>query len=351
MTGFNPIDSAIAEPEVEEPAATNPPMTGFAAELLASIQAEDNNDQQNENETVGISASETTHSPLATDGLSFSLPESTPAPEPTSISSLIPELPTTSAENDQEEYQPEAQPESLENQTTGQVETTTAESTERQAQSSNVSALLERMKAEGQWGGLSDEEAEEASAEIPETQEPPVVDEADDDVQSYMSQLLSRMRGPDDEHQKPVAAVVAAPTPAQVQPEVVEAPKPVGLLKPEEYVPKTKARRLDSLQDMRALANTQTRTAIDRSQAKRLETSMGNINLTIAVVSCVVAAIAMASNFFGYLTFATAAAIAVIAMICGGFYCCKTYCAELLESKKEDAVAPQETPEPVHEAV
>ena len=316
-------------PTAPEPESV-PPTTGFAAELLARIQADDN-EQNNENETVGSPISETTHSPLAADGPSFSSPES----DSVSISSLIPELPPTSvpAEVDQQEDQLE----SSQTAAPAPVETSTAESSERQAQSSSVSALLERMKSEGQWGGLSEEATEEATTPAaPEVQETPVLDEADEDVQSYMSQLLSRMRDPNEESPaRPVAASVETPKPAEPEPEVVEAPAPVGLLKPEEYIPKNKACRLDSLQDMRALANTQTRTAINRSQAKRREENIGTLNIVIAVVSFVVASIVFVLNAFGFLSFPVALiSAAVIATICGAFFCCKNFFSELLESKK-----------------
>ena len=289
-TGFAPATDAVAEPEAAtaNESATDLPTTGFAAELLARIQADENNNQPNEdtNETVGTD-SETTHSPLAADGQSFS----SPADETTSISSLIPELPSSSASGQYEQL--EDQPEPLET-SLSQVETSTAESAERQTQSSSVSALLERMKAEGKLSEADEEVVEEAPVEAP------VMDEADEDVQSYMSQLLSRMRDPNEEAPRPAATVAAAPKEDEPKAEVVAAPKPAGLLKPEEYVPKTKACRLDSLQDMRALANTQTRTAIDRSQAKRRQASIGIVNLSIGVGGCVMAAIIFALSFVGY---------------------------------------------------
>ena len=334
----------LSTPAEAEPASDAP--TGFAAELLARIQAEDNIGQPNEDETVGSLTSETTHSPLAADGPSFSSPEN----DQESISSLIPELPSTSAPAPaQNLQQQEDHSDSVPTPASAPIETSTAESTERQAQSSSVSALLERMKSEGQWGGLSEEEAEEAATSAAgESNEPPVLDQTDEDVQSYMSQLLSRMRDPNEEAPQQASASVAAAQPAESKVEVVEAPKPVGLLKPEEYVPKTKARRLDSLQDMRALANTQTRTAIDRSQAKRREASVGNINLMIAVTSCVAAAIVFLFNIFGGLSFT----VAMIAMISGAFFCCKTFFSELLESKKKDtSAAPQETVAAAQEVV
>ena len=335
LVGFT-LPTPTPTPTAVEPAA-DLPTTGFAAELMARIQAEENNVQAYENEAVGTQSSETSHSPLATDGPSFSSPEN----DQEAISSLIPELPSVPAPA--QNNQPEVEPESLETQSPALVETTTAESTERQAQSSSVSALLERMKDEGQWGGLSEEAVEEAATPATvETSETPVLNEADEDVQSYMSQLLSRMRDPNEENPRPAAPAVASPQSAEpeVAPEIVEAPKPVGLLKPEEYIPKTKARRLDSLQDMRALANTQTRTAIDRSQARRLQASVGIFNVMIGVAGGVAAAIALMLGFVGYVSFLVAGiAVVMIAMLCVGGYFGKAFFYKLLESQKDTGSA------------
>ena len=140
------------------------------------------------------------------------------------------------------------------------------------------------------------------------------------------------MRDPNEEPPKQaVAAAVKAPEPAQETQVVPETPQPAGLLKPEEYIPKNKARRLDSLQDMRALANNQTRTAIDRSQAKRREASMGNFNLTIAGISYVAAATIYLFGIFGFLSIP----FSLIALTTGAFYCVKAFFAELLDSKKK----------------
>ena len=199
------------------------------------------------------------------------------------------------------------------------------------------------MKADGEWGGIPGED-EDATPETPEPAAPSSsVPEPDDDVQSYMSQLLSRMRGPGAESPSPVQAVT--PEPVEAAPEVVEEPQPVGLLKPEEFIPKTKARRLDSLQDMRALANTQTRTAIDRSQAKRRKESMWNLSLSVAIASSIVAAIVVLFNFFGDMSFL----VGIIVMISGGFLCLKTYFADFFESKKPIA-ATQPNQQPVETA-
>ena len=322
----------------EDPTA-QPEISGFAADLLARIQADNS-----ENETVGATTSETTHSPLAADGpsLSSSAPEAASAAS-SSISSLIPELPETSAPAPLDPTEP-----TVEAEAPSQVETTTAESSERQMQSSSVSALLERMKSEGKWDEPETEEEsnhtsasepqaaapEEAPAAAPE--EAPVAAEADDDVQNYMSQLLSRMRDPNAEPQEVTATATAAASPKakqnQVTQEDAEEKKPVELLKPEEFVPKNRAKRLDSLQEMRALANTQTRTAIDRSQAKRKDAVNDTFTLMIAITSCIAAAAVFYANIFGDMSFI----IGITVMIAGAFFCGKTYFSEHLESRKSE---------------
>ena len=365
-SGVNSITSALEsaaastpsvanEAPVTEATSTQPEISGFAADLLARIQADNN-----ENETVGTTASETTHSPLAADGPSFSSPAPDAASDgSSSIGNLLPELAQTSAPAPVAETEPTAEAE-----VPHHVETTTADSTERQTQSSSVSDLLERMKAEGKWDDgveatneVDTTSPEQTSPEQPATEQPateqaaaPAFAEADDDVQNYMSQLLSRMRDPNAAPQE-TAATAATPTPEHQQPvqETVEQPKAVGLLKPEEFVPKNKAKRLDSLQEMRALANTQARTAIDRSQAKRVEAVNDVFTLAIAIASCITAACVFFFNVFGDMSFV----VGMITMIAGAFFCCKTYFSDLVETKKDEKkqIAAQEAAQEPAQAV
>ena len=347
--------SVANEAPVTEATSTQPEISGFAADLLARIQADNN-----ENETVGTTASETTHSPLAADGPSFSSPAPDAASDgSSSIGNLLPELAQTSAPAPVAETEPTAEAE-----VPHHVETTTADSTERQTQSSSVSDLLERMKAEGKWDDgveatneVDTTSPEQTSPKQPATEQPateqaaaPAFAEADDDVQNYMSQLLSRMRDPNAAPQE-TAATAVTPTPEHQQPvqETVEQPKAVGLLKPEEFVPKNKAKRLDSLQEMRALANTQARTAIDRSQAKRVEAVNDVFTLAIAIASCITAACVFFFNVFGDMSFV----VGMITMIAGAFFCCKTYFSDLVETKKDEKkqIAAQESAQAAQEAV
>ena len=351
--GFSPIATALEsvtapavsasnEAPAPEAPSVQPEISGFAADLLARIQADDN-----ENETVGTTTSENTHSPLAADGPSFSspIPDATAADVSPSLDNLAPELAQVSA--------PAVETESVAAvETPSHIEATTTESAERQTQSSSVSALLERMKAEGQWETATEteEETSEANTVAPEPQAAPVeaapaFAQADDDVQSYMSQLLSRMRDPNAEPPKAAVAVAPKATQEQVVQDTVEQPQSVELLKPEEFVPKTKAKRLDSLQEMRALANTQTRTAIDRSQAKRKEAVNDTFTLAIAISSCVAAAVVLFFNIFGDSSFA----VGGVAMIAGAFFCGKAYFSEFLKSKKGQGKRSTVTQEAVQE--
>ena len=144
------------------------------------------------------------------------------------------------------------------------------------------------------------------------------------------------MRDPNAEPQEVTATATAAASPKakqnQVTQEDAEEKKPVELLKPEEFVPKNRAKRLDSLQEMRALANTQTRTAIDRSQAKRKDAVNDTFTLMIAITSCIGAAAVFYANIFGDMSFI----IGITVMIAGAFFCGKTYFSEHLESRKSE---------------
>ena len=98
---------------------------------------------------------------------------------------------------------------------------------------------------------------------------------------------------------------------------------------------------------MRALANTQTRTAIDRSQAKRKEAANDTFTLAIAIASCIAAAVVFFFNIFGDMSFA----VGMVAMIAGAFFCCKTYFSELVDSKKATKKQPAVAQEAVQETV
>lgn len=148
----------------------------------------------------------------------------------------------------------------------------------------SVADLLARMKEDGKWDGVPSEDAAVDPVKPVETE--PVTEPAEsfgssadddeegegDDVEDYMSQLLSRMRGEEPaveakakkkkdnkKKQKPKADQKA-------EPPVFE--RPADPLKPEEFKPKRKAERPKTLDAMRELANSNTRTNVKTSQTE-----------------------------------------------------------------------------------
>jgi hypothetical protein len=326
----------VEETTLPETAESDSPVSGLAAELLKQIQAdEENANSTNVNEAAGTPAIEPTHSPVA-GGTSFS-------------SSFVAEStePHTESNDDSaavEPFEPSGAVEALPVETENRdfVLSSTSEQPEEPAEPAeasehpqgSVAALLERMKSEGQWGGVPDEDDSDSTPEPPQP-EPAVVEAptptastCDDDVESYMSNLLNRMRG---------GAVVETPaqsaTPAASKPDLataVDTPQqPIELLRPEEFVPKTKAKRVDGWQGMRELANSQVRTAIDRSQEKKRQQSVSTVQLIIGVVSGVLAIYFWMGSAFG----AISACMAVACAICSGFAIYKSYMNVLIGQK------------------
>ena len=112
-------------------------------------------------------------------------------------------------------------------------------------------------------------------------------DEAD--VEDYMSQLLSRMRGgaPSQPVAKQEKKTEPDPPPVQPKPQT-----PAKLLKPEEFVPSQKAAKIESLGAMRELANSTARSAVKSSEVSRRK-ALAYVQLGIAV-----AALAMSGYYF-----------------------------------------------------
>jgi hypothetical protein len=173
-----------------------------------------------------------------------------------------------------------------------------AESTPAPAESGSLQDILARMKSNGDWDGIPDESSPMASTEpTPETTVTPVeapapvvaapaVPETEADVEDYMSQLLTRMRGGE-----------AAPAPQQKAEEKLEEKTkteepefvaPADPLKPEEFVPKAKAQKPKSFDAMRELANSSARTAVNRSEFERSK-ALAIVQLGIAIGSFILA--------------------------------------------------------------
>ncbi|MEM7784061.1 MAG: hypothetical protein AAF623_11965, partial [Planctomycetota bacterium] len=163
----------------------------------------------------------------------------------------------------------------------------------------SVADVLARLKSSGQWAGLPDESGgtgspvepigiPDVSVSEPESVKEPesaLGNQADDDgdVEDYMSQLLSRMRGGSSEVENLQAEQVS------VEPEVVEeeAPEtPADPLSPEEFKPKTRAEIPKSFDKMRTLANDFSRTAVQKHEAKQRQV-LGFVQLGISVASII----------------------------------------------------------------
>lgn len=245
--------------------------------------------------------------------------EAQAAPEASGIESIAPEMPVASDESMKSEWDkiessnssetmtefvetPEAESfvdsyneevieetietvkDSIETPAETQPETSADSPTETQNES--VADLLARMKEEGQWEGVPDEGDDPTPVEpIAEaySEEPAAAAEGEEaDVEDYMSQLLSRMRG--GEPAKPVPAEI--PTKKEPQPEKKQPEAPTELLKPEEFVPKQKAKKLESLSAMRELANSTARKAVASSE-KNVRQETAYVQLAIAVASLI----------------------------------------------------------------
>ena len=113
----------------------------------------------------------------------------------------------------------------------------------------------------------------------------------DDDgsVENYMSQLLNRMRGDEEptsgevaeQKQDEAAEKIAAAQQVKASP---TQPEKVGTLTQEEFIPKQKAVRMQSLDSLRELANTNAREAFRDSLAKERKVNT-QTKLTLALVS------------------------------------------------------------------
>ena len=161
----------------------------------------------------------------------------------------------------------------------------------------SVADVLARMQATGQWDGVPDDGDEESpvAVETPAVPEPVVEQpvesgDAEEDVNDYMSQLLSRMRGDEPSSQAPAVAPVAAKPTAEVQqPEEKEVfVPPVNPLTEKDFKPKQKAKQIGSLSAMRELANSTARSAVKKSEDERRK-ALGYLQLGIAGASFVMA--------------------------------------------------------------
>jgi len=151
----------------------------------------------------------------------------------------------------------------------------------------SVADLLARMKEDGKWDGMlgddnsagpvepvqSTPEPEPTPSALDSSDDSPVesTDGEGDDVEDYMSQLLSRMRG---EAPAPVASISEKKEETTAKEKDVKKSKkakleaPADPLKAEDFKPKQKATKIKSLEAMRELANSNARTNVKVSETQ-----------------------------------------------------------------------------------
>ncbi|MEL7497254.1 MAG: hypothetical protein AAFN77_06555 [Planctomycetota bacterium] len=265
ILGFDPTsdfdaDATPAEAEVVDEPYAQPLDTLGESSFTNSTPTPGLENQNTANETVGESIDNLTHSLLA-DGSSFAVESDEPATsEAVSTLDNIDSIKET-------------------------IDSELANDSKTSAGKESVAELLERMKAEGQWGGVPDDNApaESISQPNPEASEVPQVEEEDveEDVDSYMNKLLTRMRGGAEPEKKAVKPQKPQAKEETKEPEFVA---PLDPLKPEEFIPKEKAKPIQSLGAMRELANNTARSAIQKSEHDRRK-ALGTLQIAIGVIS------------------------------------------------------------------
>lgn len=312
--GYNPSDADEETAQLIE-ATILTPESNPTTDKETTINADTFSNDESANETVDKSIDDLTHSQLV-DGSSFAEPNPMPrqTPEPEGTLASIDSLSQTIDEELSNDDQPKSE---------------------------SVAELLERMKSEGQWGGVPSEADDSEPAELAEVvevvAEPEVVAapvEDDDDVDSYMSRLLSRMRG--ETEPAPVVKSPAKPEPKKVELEerpVAEVEPPLNNLTSEEFVPKQKAKRLESLGAMRALANSTARKNVKRSEDSRRK-ALGHAQIAIGVASFFMALyyILAGSERIGDSEFG----IGVVCLIIAGFLAYRFY-TTIVHNEQVDA--------------
>ncbi len=139
------------------------------------------------------------------------------------------------------------------------------------------------------------------AVEEDETPEPAVVHsqpaaatpapESEDDIQDYMAQLMQRVGGDGAaeaaKESTPIAPTQKIEVPKEPAPQAAVAPTPKpSVLDPSEFVPRAVAPEAD-LKALRAVANTSTRSALDRHQRRSLDTKALLSGILAMVAFCV----------------------------------------------------------------
>lgn len=227
--------------------------------------------------------------------------------------------------------------------------------------SESVADVLARMKSAGSFADFKSEENEpaaqpDASNDIGVTppsiappvsaptlseahSDSPIANDEDESVENYMSQLLNRMRN--DKEPAPLSEAVAEKkavpkaTPAPVI-EKTEPQNPASLatMTKEEFVPKQKAVRMQSLDSLREIANSTAREAFRDSVARERKITT-QTKLNIAMIS-----LAFAVLFF-VLSYMTQERVNFWGVVCGigflifGILTARTY---LTERKLDESI-------------
>lgn len=182
----------------------------------------------------------------------------------------------------------------------------------------SVAELLARMKSEGQWSGIPDEDEGEIRPIEPvmkqaETYAEPASDNfEEEDVEDYMSQLLNRMRGGAPERKPVIEEVKFENTEAADVTEEVDVSPPANPLRPEEFVPSRKAEKIQSFDAMRELANSSARSAVMQSEEGRRK-ALALLQLGISIASFI-----MSIYYFGFASQAWFDVPFVIGLTCFG---------------------------------
>jgi hypothetical protein len=174
-----------------------------------------------------------------------------------------------------------------------------------QPKNESVADLLARMKSEGQLDQVEFEDesldetplAAESNPFSQATPEPTTVqlppNGQESDVDDYMSQLLSRIRGGNKSVLVPDCETVNQEV--SVDGDCQPVPGPAATMMAEEFVPSQKPKKIESLSAMRELANSTARTAVADSEEDRRK-ALAYVQFAIAVAALVMSVFYFAVN-------------------------------------------------------
>lgn len=163
----------------------------------------------------------------------------------------------------------------------------------------------------------------------PETPVAPAAEEGggEDDIQDYMAQLMQRVGGGEEEGGKPEAPKKkSAPPVAHTQTQKVEVPTakptmkaaptppPTQVLDPSEFIPRAVAPEANGgLKALRAVANTSTRSALDRHQRRSLDTKA----LLSGILAMVALCVCISAGYFSLASKQIVSLSSLASLVCG----------------------------------